>query len=405
MPIYEGRRPGTWRVVVWANGRSNEWIVEGRKRDAETFSAKKRLELDVGKRVASTRATPTFGEFSSADYEPHAKAHLGDATWRKVRRYQVATLVEHFGKKRLTEISAEDVDRFKLARSATVKPTTVNNELRLLRTILNWAKEERGFDLPPLKFKKLKPKDQGRVRLWTAAQVGGLYEAARVHAPELLPLLVVLVNTGCRKGEALAAEWDWIDLVGGMIRIPANEVWRPKNGLPREVPISDAVRAILSGPRRHERWVFPTRHGGRYAEFPKDLYRRVRDAAGLTGGIHTTRHTFASHFLRAVPDLFLLAQVLGHSHGQVTELYSHLLPEHLAKARNAVNIAPKLAPAPEGEGDASKPSGRARRTPLRGGPAARRNAPSQASAEETMAPTMAAEAEPRRNKPFLRLRH
>jgi integrase len=112
--------------------------------------------------------------------------------------------------------------------------------------------------------------------------------------------------------------------------------------MPREIPISDALRAALAGPRRHDQWLFPTRHGGRYKEFPKDVYNRIRKAAGLVGGPHTTRHTFASHFLQAVPDMFLLAQVLGHSHQRVTELYSHLLPEHLSRARNAVNIGPAI---------------------------------------------------------------
>jgi len=37
-----------------------------------------------------------------------------------------------------------------------------------------------------------------------------------------------------------------------------------------------------------------------------------------------------------------LAQVLGHSDQRVTELYAHLLPGHLARARNAVNLGPSL---------------------------------------------------------------
>jgi len=40
-----------------------------------------------------------------------------------------------------------------------------------------------------------------------------------------------------------------------------------------------------------------------------------------------------------VPDLFLLARILGHSDARVTKLYSHLLPEHPARARNAVRFA------------------------------------------------------------------
>ena len=47
---------------------------------------------------------------------------------------------------------------------------------------------------------------------------------------------------------------------------------------------------------------------------------------------------YASHFLRDVPDLFELARVLGHSHVRVTELYTHRLPGHLERARNAVDL-------------------------------------------------------------------
>ena len=50
------------------------------------------------------------------------------------------------------------------------------------------------------------------------------------------------------------------------------------------------------------------------------------------------RDGYASHFLRAVPDLFELARVLGHSHVRITELYTHLLPGHLERSRNAVNL-------------------------------------------------------------------
>jgi integrase len=164
----------------------------------------------------------------------------------------------------------------------------------------------------------------------------------RQESVDLMRLLVFLANTGCRKGEALACEWSWIDFDAGMIRIPSNEYWQPKNGKPREVPLSDACRAVLTGPRASERWVFPKASGERYVDFPKDAFWSARNRAGLTGGPHTLRHTFASHFLQAVPDMSLLARVLGHSNQRVTELYAHLLPDHLARARNAVNLGPTL---------------------------------------------------------------
>ena len=74
-----------------------------------------------------------------------------------------------------------------------------------------------------------------------------------------------------------------------------------------------------------------------------DSWRKVMNEAGLTGGPHQLRHTFASHFLHETRDLKLLAEVMGHSHERVTELYAHLLPGHLDRARNAVNLGPETA--------------------------------------------------------------
>lgn len=68
-------------------------------------------------------------------------------------------------------------------------------------------------------------------------------------------------------------------------------------------------------------------------------------APGLKGGPYTLRHTFASNFLQRQPDMFLLAKLMGHDHTRVTEMYSHLLPDHLAAARNVVNFAPTVGPA------------------------------------------------------------
>jgi site-specific recombinase XerD len=64
----------------------------------------------------------------------------------------------------------------------------------------------------------------------------------------------------------------------------------------------------------------------------------VTARADVEGVAVTCRHTYASRVLRAVPDLFELARVLGHARVRITELYRHLLPGHLERSRNAVNL-------------------------------------------------------------------
>jgi len=72
-----------------------------------------------------------------------------------------------------------------------------------------------GYDCPEPRYVPLPRVASPRVKVWTSAQVAGLFEAARDDAPEVLPLLVWCVNTGCRKGEAIACEWSWIDEARG----------------------------------------------------------------------------------------------------------------------------------------------------------------------------------------------
>lgn len=346
MPVYKGRRKETFRVVLWARlpgtarSRSHEWIVKGSKRDAEEFEAKKRLELAAGQ-TQDFRAAPSFSEFSSNHYRPHAEKHLKASTWRKVRIYQVATLEEFFGDKRLTSIQLADIEAFKAKRLAKGnQPSSVNNELRVLRTMWTFA-TDLGFRMPVVKWKKLPVRGKGRARAWSDAEIQKLFHATKSRCPELLPVLVFLLNTGCRKGEAIAAEWTWVDLPGKMLRIPSNEFWQPKTDEPREIPLGPALMALLAKHPTHGRWVFVNRDGNRYAEFPKDIFWDILDEAGITGTPHMTRHTFASHFLKKVPDLFLLSKVLGHSQQRTSELYSHMLGDHLKRARGAVHLVPE----------------------------------------------------------------
>ncbi len=359
MPVYTRTR-GKWLVRIYHKGRPLSWIVEGTKREAEEYEARKRLDLAAG--VHEARTVPKFSQLCADHYRPHAELHLKPSWWKK-QEYILATLIEYFGDDDPRTIDAAAVEQFARKRLRDkLKPVSVNNELRVLRRVLSFARE-RGYLLVEPRWKSLREGGSDRVRAWSYEDLQRLYAACldggkgcdgrtiKPH-PDLLPLLVFLANTGARKGEALALTWDHVDLARGQIQIWPSAEWQPKSGRPREVPISDALLPWLKADRRSERWVFPcrrrdpkTRELCRYAYWPQLQFDEVREAAGLEGGPHTLRHTFATHFLAREPDIHLLADVLGHSDVAVTRLYAHLLPDHLARARNAVNFAAPVGPA------------------------------------------------------------
>jgi len=347
MPNYKGRRLGTRRIVIWNGGKSLEWIVEGTKADGDKFEARKRVELQAN--AAQQRSVPRFSKLCEA-YALHAETHLKASTWQKVRIYQVATLLQHFKGLRVDAFTTDDIDRFKRTRllevtrsKRMVGPTAVNNDLRVLTTILNWGREA-GYPIPVLKIRKIKRRGNDRVKYWTRDELDRIFASTRKLYPELMRMFLFMLNTGCRKGEALAAQWSWINSKANMVTIPATEHWQPKSGKSRDVPLSDGLKAALSGPHKHPTVVFPTARMNRaYEQFPKDCFWAILKDARVKGNPHMFRHTYASEFLAQVPDLGLLAEVLGHSTTRVTEIYAHLLPGRLERARNAVNITPTMA--------------------------------------------------------------
>jgi integrase len=383
MPVYRkpNRGKDAWNVVIWVKGKRHDRTFHGKKADAEAYEARERVKLEAG-HVLESRAAPRFVDFCVSHYRPHAETHLRPSTW-KVRRYQIETLCAQdlgdgtaLGDLKLTDISAEAIERFKQARRREGrKPRSINNELAVLQAVTTYAREIK-VPCASFKVKPLPVVGRGRVTFWDDVQLVALLASVERHAADLMGPVVFLANTGCRKGEALAAERAWINLPRRMIEIPVSEVWQPKTNEPREVPISGALLPwIERALARPGRWLFPSSKPDaegrpqRFAFWPKRAFDRARKLAGrcerceerdpagatgercascapqLRGGPHTLRHTFASHFLRAVPDIYLLAKVLGHSEARTTKLYSHLLPDHLERARDAVSIAPGVGPA------------------------------------------------------------
>jgi integrase len=218
----------------------------------------------------------------------------------------------------------------------------VNNELAVLQAVFSYARHLRTPHAQ-LEIKRLPVREKSRLLVWSTENVQTLMQCCAEMSPAVLSLVTFLANTGARRGEALALRWMDVDLPARMIRITPSADWQPKSGRAREIPISDDLYDVLIALPRVSEYVFTTITGSPYAFWPKLQFDRARTKAELRGGPHTLRHTFASHFLKTEPDLFLLARVLGHSDTRVTKLYSHLLPEHLARARNAVRFAPPVA--------------------------------------------------------------
>jgi len=203
----------------------------------------------------------------------------------------------------------------------------------------------------------MKPKQtEGRTNYLLPAEMRRLVMAA---APHLKPLLIFLVGTGARMGEALELQWRDVDLVGARAtfwgtRINAEGQKRrgTKGGKRRVARLPPVVVQALAALPHRDGTVFrwqtktPVRPGmapprvSEYADKDRQGGGQIKTAwngalrrAGLdvNDGYprltpHDLRHTWASWHYAVHKDLLLLKKEGGWSSVTLVERYAHLLP-------------------------------------------------------------------------------
>jgi integrase len=186
----------------------------------------------------------------------------------------------------------------------------------------------------------------------TPDQVRAVLSAAQ--STRYAPLFTLLVNTGLRRGEALALQWSDVDLEAGTLRVRGTlsrvngklEVTEPKTmKSKRTVPLSEVAVRTLHTVRTQQaqerlragcRWrqtgfVFVTEFGEPCE--PRNALRAFKAAAQRIGlpasvGLHTLRHSAPSVMMASGVPLKIVSDILGHASVAITgDIYGHVSPD------------------------------------------------------------------------------
>ena len=144
----------------------------------------------------------------------------------------------------------------------------------------------------------------------------------------------LLLLTGARRGELLAARWSDFDLEVGAWTKPASTTKQSKL---HRVPLSEAACELLADMRKADPdgvYLFPPLNGR--TAHRRDLdraWRIVRTAAGIPDvRVHDLRHSYASVLASAGLSLPIIGSLLGHATPTTTARYAHLVDEALRDA-------------------------------------------------------------------------
>lgn len=264
VPPRGGRSPNITIRGTYLGVRVNRSAGTGDRRLAQQI--RRKIQDDIESGELSSRAGPTFDAAALAYMKAGGE-----------RRY-MAKLLTYFRARPLDRIDQAAVDAAAAELYPTAGPATRNRQVYTpIAAVLRHADPGHALRLR-------RPKQpRGRVRWIEPAAAHKLIAAA---SPKLRPLVVFLLGTGCRIGEAISLEWDKVSLDRSF-----GWIGKTKNGEPRGVHLPEAVTTALANIEGREGLVFGYRD--RWSVY--DDWEPACAAIGLSDFTpHDCRHTWAT---------------------------------------------------------------------------------------------------------------
>ena len=344
-------------------GSTTEWTTGGaRKRAAELRQQIAAGGDPVGERQ-SGRQAPTVDDLFDRYMKEHVRPKNRESTGDQYEYMLDNYIRPVIGRHKVAAIQYGDIDRLHRRITSEHGPYAANRALAIMSKAFNlsvrWQmrtdnpcrgiernqEQKRHRYLSGEELQRLaKVLDEypylERVRVGKerAQEIGASSEIRRRDKPsksreQAANVVRLLLLTGARKGELLAARWDQFDLKGGVWTKPGATT---KQKTQHRVPLSRAAVQLLESMPKEGEHVF----AGEEGEAQKGLKRAwetIRCRADIADvRLHDLRHTYAAQLASAGLSLPIIGALLGHTQPATTARYAHLMDDPLREATERV---------------------------------------------------------------------
>jgi integrase len=236
--------------------KTPHWIMRGTVRgisiEESTRTSDRGLAEEIRiKREAELLTQSIHGRGATATFAAAALSYLEQGSARRF----TAKVIEHFGTTLLAHIGQDAIDQGARKLFPNGSPATRDRQFySVVSAILHHA-AKRGWCAEPVIGRPKKPR--GRIRWIKIEEANRLVEACGEH---LRPLVIFMLYTGARTGEALWLVWEDVDLGRAHVSFPET-----KNGEARGVSLHPRVVAALANLKHRTGEVFRAPNGKAYS--------------------------------------------------------------------------------------------------------------------------------------------
>ena len=237
------------------------------------------------------------------------------------------------------ELSLEDIRAYfhhmiveeKLAASSTNQAAAAITFF--YRHVLGWTR----FNL------KIRQKQSGRLpQPLSREEVAQLIAAA--HRPMDRVVLMTAYATGMRVSELVHIKCTHIESERMLVRVEQGKRGKDRYTLLSPQILEELRKYWKYSNGRSSEWLFPSRQKQWKlpitASAAQRAFNRCKDRAGIKRGrgIHTLRHSCATHLLEAGVDIRTIQMLLGHSDIKTTMRYLQVTQKHIASIQSPFTL-------------------------------------------------------------------
>lgn len=329
MPSIRKHKGAKWIAEARKNGQYKSKVFDN-KLDAHQWAVEKEIEFSRGDDVIRGKTLGDAFERYAREVSPTKKGEQ----WEVIRLNKLSN--DPLALVLMEELNYEDINAFIHRSLESIKASSVNRELTLVRSVIEIARKRwKWCNLavnpvseadkpknPPARDRRISADEIERI-LDALGYVDG--EPVKTQRQATAVAFLIALETGMRQGELWKLEWLEVHL--NRCYLTLNET---KNGTRRNVPLSTrAIELFKQLKPLHKQRVLPYRQASCGQMFRGAL--KIAGVEGLT--FHDTRHEAVSRLARKL-DMLDLARMIGHRDPRSLMVYYNATAEEIAQRLN-----------------------------------------------------------------------